>query len=67
MVIEAASEDEGLKQRIFAHVEELAAPDAILASNSSHLEPKRIFAKSQEPSRALVVHYFFPAERNPLG
>ena len=66
LVIEAASEDEGLKQRIFAHVEELAAPDAILASNSSHLEPERIFAKSQEPSRALVVHYFFPAERNPL-
>ena len=66
LVIEAASEDEGLKQRIFAHVEELAAPDAILASNSSHLEPERVFAKSKDPSRALVIHYFFPAERNPL-
>ena len=66
LVVEAASEDERLKQRIFAHVEELAAPDAILASNSSHLEPERIFAQSKDPSRGLVIHYFFPAERNPL-
>jgi len=65
LVIEAASEDEGLKRRIFAHVEELAAPDAILASNSSHLEPERIFETAKDPSRALVIHYFFPAERNP--
>ena len=65
LVIEAASEDEGLKRRIFAHVEELAAPDVILASNSSHLEPERIFETAKDPSRALVIHYFFPAERNP--
>ncbi len=56
LVVEAASEDERLKQRIFAHVEELAAPDAILASNSSHLEPERIFAQSKDPSRGLVIH-----------
>ena len=65
LVIEAASEDLGLKRRIFAHVEELAGPGAILASNSSHLEPERIFETSKDPSRALVIHYFFPAERNP--
>lgn len=65
LVIEAVSEDEGLKRRILAHVEELAAPDAILASNSSHLEPERIFETAKDPSRALVIHYFFPAERNP--
>jgi enoyl-CoA hydratase/3-hydroxyacyl-CoA dehydrogenase len=65
LVIEAASEDLALKRRIFAHVEELAASGAILASNSSHLEPERIFETSKDPSRALVIHYFFPAERNP--
>ncbi len=48
LVIEAASEDAGLKRRIFAHVEELAAPDAILASNSSHLEPERIFENAKD-------------------
>jgi enoyl-CoA hydratase/3-hydroxyacyl-CoA dehydrogenase len=66
LVIEAASEELGLKQRIFAHVEDLAAPNSILASNSSHLEPERIFTQVQNPSRALVIHYFFPAERNPV-
>jgi len=65
LVIEAASENLELKQRIFAQVEELAAADAVLASNSSHLEPERIFEAVAEPARALVIHYFFPAERNP--
>ena len=65
-VIEAASEDLGLKRRIFAELEERAAPDAVLASNSSHLEPERVFAELRDASRALVIHYFFPAERNPL-
>jgi len=65
-VIEAASEDLGLKRRIFAELEKRAAHDAILASNSSHLEPERIFAELEDPSRSLVIHYFFPAERNPL-
>jgi enoyl-CoA hydratase/3-hydroxyacyl-CoA dehydrogenase len=66
LVIEAASEDLALKRRIFAELERRAAPDAVLASNSSHLEPERIFASLGDPARALVVHYFFPAERNPL-
>ena len=66
LVIEAATEDLDLKQRIFGQVENLAAPDGVLASNSSHLEPERIFEKSRAAERALVTHYFFPAERNPL-
>ncbi|MFB3067432.1 MAG: 3-hydroxyacyl-CoA dehydrogenase/enoyl-CoA hydratase family protein [Planctomycetota bacterium] len=64
-VIEAASEDLGIKHKVFAQLEELCAPGAILASNSSHLEPERIFSKTKDPSRTLVIHYFFPAERNP--
>ncbi len=66
LVIEAATEDLDLKKRIFAQVENLAAPDGVLASNSSHLEPERIFENSRAAERALVTHYFFPAERNPL-
>jgi enoyl-CoA hydratase/3-hydroxyacyl-CoA dehydrogenase len=64
LVVEAATEDEGLKGRIFAQVEALVAKDAILLSNSSHLEPERIFATLKDKSRAAVAHYFFPAERN---
>ncbi len=66
LVIEAASEDLAVKRRIFASVEELADPGAVLLSNSSHIEPSRIFAGLSEPGRAAVAHYFFPAERNPV-
>ncbi|MBN2491046.1 MAG: 3-hydroxyacyl-CoA dehydrogenase/enoyl-CoA hydratase family protein, partial [Planctomycetes bacterium] len=66
LVVEAATENEALKARIFQQVRELAAPDAIFASNSSHLEPEVIFAPFTDRSRCLVTHYFFPAERNPL-
>lgn len=65
LVIEAATEDLPLKRRIFKQVEELAGPDAILASNSSHLEPERIFEECAHKGRTLCTHYFFPAERNP--
>jgi enoyl-CoA hydratase/3-hydroxyacyl-CoA dehydrogenase len=64
-IVEAATEDCGLKQRIFGQLETLCAPGAVLASNSSHLEPDEIFEKIADRSRCLVIHYFFPAERNP--
>ncbi len=66
LVVEAATEEEGLKGRIFRQVEGLVAKDAILLSNSSHLEPERIFAALQDQGRTAVAHYFFPAERNPV-
>ena len=65
-MIEAAAEDLELKRRIFAQLEDLVSADGILASNSSHLEPERIFERVRGASRSLVIHYFFPAERNPL-
>jgi enoyl-CoA hydratase/3-hydroxyacyl-CoA dehydrogenase len=65
LVVEAATEDLPLKRRIFKQVEGLVASDAILASNSSHLEPERIFEELAHKGRALCAHYFFPAERNP--
>jgi enoyl-CoA hydratase/3-hydroxyacyl-CoA dehydrogenase len=66
LIIEAATEDLGIKRRIFADLEELCGPDAIMASNSSHLEPEAIFAEARHPGRTLVHHFFFPAERNPV-
>ncbi|MHC4918743.1 MAG: 3-hydroxyacyl-CoA dehydrogenase/enoyl-CoA hydratase family protein [Planctomycetota bacterium] len=64
LVVEAATEDKALKGRIFAQVEELVSENAILASNSSHLEPEVIFQNAKNKSRTVVIHYFFPAERN---
>jgi len=66
LVVEAATEDQALKGRIFRQVAGLVSKGAVLASNSSHLEPEAIFAPLEDRSRALVVHYFFPAERNPV-
>lgn len=66
LVVEAATENKELKGKIFGQVEGLVADDAILCSNSSHLEPEVIFANSAHKGRTGVVHYFFPAERNLL-
>ena len=65
IVVEAATEDLPLKKRIFKQIEELVPPEAILTSNSSHLEPERIFDELKLKARSLCTHYFFPAERNP--
>ena len=66
LIIEAATENLTIKRSIFARVEEVCSASAVLASNSSHLEPERIFEGLAHPGRALVIHYFFPAERNPV-
>jgi enoyl-CoA hydratase / 3-hydroxyacyl-CoA dehydrogenase len=65
-IVEAATEGLELKQKIFGQLEELCPENAILASNSSHLEPEVIFEKLKNKSRSMVIHYFFPAERNPM-
>ncbi|MBI3272910.1 MAG: 3-hydroxyacyl-CoA dehydrogenase/enoyl-CoA hydratase family protein [Planctomycetes bacterium] len=65
-VVEAATERLEVKRGIFASLEDRVGPDTILASNSSHLEPETIFEGLRHPERSLVIHYFFPAERNPL-
>lgn len=64
LVIEAATEDIGIKRKIFAELEKVCPESAILASNSSHMEPEFIFEKAKHKKRCLVIHYFFPAERN---
>jgi len=66
LVIEAASENLDIKRKIFSRLEELCPPQAVLASNSSHLQPEVIFEQLKNPGRTLVIHYFFPAERNPM-
>ncbi len=68
LVVEAATENLDIKRKIFAQLESLCGPDAILASNSSHIEPEEIFGGLAAATRArtAVIHYFFPAERNPL-
>lgn len=65
-VVEAATERLPVKRAIVARLEGLCGENAVLASNSSHMEPEEIFAETRHPRRTLVIHYFFPAERNRL-
>jgi len=64
-VIEAATENMALKRRIFAQVESVVRPDALITSNTSSLPAGRIFAELKHPGRATVTHFFAPAWRNP--
>jgi len=64
LVIEAATEDREIKNKIFAELEKICPETAIFASNSSHMEPETIFAELKNKKRCLVIHYFFPAERS---
>ena len=66
VVIEAALEDLALKRRIFQTLDEVCAPDALLASNTSSLSITAIAAVCQRPERVLGLHFFNPAPILPL-
>ncbi len=66
LVVEAVSERLDVKLEVFAELEHIVAPGAVLASSSSHFEPERLFACLRRPERAMIHHFFYPADRNPL-
>src|ERR1035437_4749549 len=66
IVVEAATEDENIKDKIFRQVEALTDEKCIYLSNSSHMQPEVIFRNMKNKLRCLVAHYFFPAEINPV-
>ena len=61
LVIEAALEDLGLKQSIFRALDEAAAPDAMLSTNTSALSVESIAGATARPERVLGLHFFNPA------
>lgn len=60
MVIEAATEREEIKRKIFASVGEVLRADAVLASNTSSIPITRMAAASPDPARFVGVHFFNP-------
>ena len=64
-VIEAATENLPLKRKIFAMIEAVVRPDALITSNTSSLPAELIFSEMKRPERATVTHFFAPAWRNP--
>jgi 3-hydroxybutyryl-CoA dehydrogenase len=66
VVIEAVPEKLDLKQKIFAEVEALVAPDTILASNSSALRPTDIGRDFVHRDRMIGTHFWNPPHLVPL-
>ncbi len=64
LVIEAATENIPLKQKIFDQVESIVASDAIITSNTSSIPADRLFTKMKNPQRTSVTHFFAPAWRS---
>jgi len=58
LVIEAATEREELKRRIFEGLK--LAPEAILASNTSSISITRMAAATDRPERFIGLHFFNP-------
>ncbi len=61
LVIEAVFEDPDLKRRIFATLDEVCRPGAILATNTSYQDVDAIAAATSRPADCLGLHFFSPA------
>ena len=65
-VIEAIVENIDAKRAVFAELDRLLAPGAILASNTSYLDIDEITSATDRPERVLGMHFFSPAHLMPL-
>ena len=61
LVIEAAFEDIDVKRELFAELDRVVAPDAILATNTSALSVTEIATATKRPERVVGMHFFNPA------
>ena len=61
VVIEAVFEDMGLKKEVFARLDRVEGPDAVLATNTSTLDVNEIAAATSRPSSVVGMHFFSPA------
>jgi 3-hydroxybutyryl-CoA dehydrogenase len=59
-VIEAATENEALKVKILRDLDELAKPDAVLATNTSSISITKLAATTKRPERFIGMHFFNP-------
>ena len=61
LVIEAVPEQLDLKQRIFAELDRVCKPEAILATNTSSLSVTEISVATSRPNQVIGMHFFNPA------
>ena len=61
LAIEVVPERMAIKREIFAELDRVCSPDAILATNTSSLSVTAIAAASKHPGRVIGMHFFNPA------
>ncbi|MBM9535952.1 3-hydroxybutyryl-CoA dehydrogenase [Desulfobulbus alkaliphilus] len=59
-VVEAASENESIKFKLFQDLDEICAPHVILASNTSSIPIGRIAAHTRRPEKVIGMHFMNP-------
>lgn len=60
LVVEAATENEEIKKKIFREVDELLNPDGFLASNTSSISITRLAAVTKRPEKFIGMHFMNP-------
>ena len=60
LVIEAATEDETVKRKIFAQLCPTLNPEALLATNTSSISITRLAAQTDRPERFIGIHFMNP-------
>jgi 3-hydroxybutyryl-CoA dehydrogenase len=66
LVIEAVLEELDLKRDVFAELDRMTRPDAVLATNTSALSVSEIAEATRHPERVVGMHFFNPAPVLPL-
>jgi 3-hydroxybutyryl-CoA dehydrogenase len=66
LVVEAIVEDLDAKRALFAQLEGLVRPEAVLATNTSALSVSEIAEATKHPERVIGMHFFNPAPVLPL-
>ncbi len=60
LVIEAATEDESVKRKIFATICPVLKPEALIATNTSSLSITRLASATDRPERFMGIHFMNP-------
>lgn len=60
LIVEAATENRDLKFKIFGDLDAAAAPDAILATNTSSISITEIAARTKRPEKVIGMHFMNP-------
>ena len=60
LIVEAATENFEVKKQIFEKLDSIAAPNAILSSNTSSISITKIAAVTKRPDKVIGMHFFNP-------